>query len=233
MAPRPGLISGRPRRRAVEACTFCRRRKVCHLPPRVVVCTFIRANIFYQIKCNNEHPTCANCKTYGKDCIYEPLSNPCDNAVDAASTPRRTERRRRGALVEARTRLHSQSTDQDGGDKNGPPTEHGDVSSHTPGLGVSVVPAPRDGTHHPDTPADPAPSHRAGISRIVVSANGVSSYHGRTSALFEESLQERTSAVDLRPRMPDDWIEKGLIAEAAKQRMFYHLLHLGAEQPSY
>lgn len=52
----------------------------------------------------------------------------------------------------------------------------------------------------------------------MVSANGVSSYHGRTSALYEESLQERSSVADLRPRMPDEWIEKGLVAEAAKQR---------------
>lgn len=64
------------------------------------------------------------------------------------------------------------------------------------------------------------------MSRIVVSANGVSSYHGRTSALFEESLQERTSVADLRPRMPDEWIEKGLVAEAAKQRGLMILLRV-------
>lgn len=32
-APGPATISGRPRRRAVEACTFCRRRKVPPYPP--------------------------------------------------------------------------------------------------------------------------------------------------------------------------------------------------------
>src|SRR5687768_18312806 len=31
----------------------------------------------------------------------------------------------------------------------------------------------------------------ARVARILVSANGVSSYHGRTSALFEDNVQER------------------------------------------
>ncbi|CRJ86917.1 hypothetical protein BN1723_000205 [Verticillium longisporum] len=53
---------------------------------------------------------------------------------------------------------------------------------------------------------------------MVVSANGVSSYHGRTSALYEDNVQERASAADLHPRMPEAWIEKGLVAEAATQR---------------
>lgn len=52
---------------------------------------------------------------------------------------------------------------------------------------------------------------------MVVSANGVSSYHGRTSTLFEEAIQERTLAAESRPSMPDEWTEKGLVAEAAKQ----------------
>lgn len=54
---------------------------------------------------------------------------------------------------------------------------------------------------------------------MVVSANGVSSYHGRTSTLFEEAIQERASGAELNHRMPDEWTEKGLVAEAAKQCM--------------
>lgn len=60
----------------------------------------------------------------------------------------------------------------------------------------------------------------AGVARILVSANGVSSYHGRTSALFEDQAQDRLTAADDRPRMADDWVERGLVAEAAKQRMW-------------
>lgn len=69
-----------------------------------------------------------------------------------------------------------------------------------------------------DRGAAPAPQTRGGLSRIVVSPNGMSSYHGQTSTHFEDNLPERVPAADARPRMPDDWVEKGLVAEAAKQR---------------
>jgi hypothetical protein len=52
---------------------------------------------------------------------------------------------------------------------------------------------------------------------MVVAANGSSSYHGRTSTLFDENSHERPAA-EVRPRMPEEWIEKGLVAEAARQR---------------
>lgn len=55
------------------------------------------------------------------------------------------------------------------------------------------------------------------VSRIVVAANGSSSYHGRTSTLFDEGPHDRPPA-EARPRMPDEWIERGLVAEAARQR---------------
>ncbi|EGY17660.1 nitrogen assimilation transcription factor nirA [Verticillium dahliae VdLs.17] len=68
VSPGSTTISGRPRRRAVEACTFCRKRK---------------------IKCNNEQPTCANCRTYAKDCVYEPLTETNTSAQPRTSTRRR------------------------------------------------------------------------------------------------------------------------------------------------
>jgi hypothetical protein len=54
------------------------------------------------------------------------------------------------------------------------------------------------------------------VSRIVT-ANGMSSYHGRTSTLFDENTHDR-SAPEVRPSMPEEWIEKGLLAEATRQR---------------
>lgn len=57
-------------------------------------------------------------------------------------------------------------------------------------------------------------SQRA-ISRIVVSPNGVSSYHGRTSALFEDNVQEQRVA-DRAPRLPLELAQKVLISEAAQ-----------------
>lgn len=58
----------------------------------------------------------------------------------------------------------------------------------------------------------------SGVARVVVLANGESTYHGRTSALFEDNAQERPVEQEVQPRMPDHWVERGLIAEAAKQR---------------
>ncbi|RGP69104.1 nitrogen assimilation transcription factor nit-4 [Fusarium longipes] len=59
-----------------------------------------------------------------------------------------------------------------------------------------------------------------GVARLLVLANGESSYHGRTSALFEDNPQDQERPVEQEsnPRMPDHWVERGLIAEAAKQR---------------
>lgn len=55
------------------------------------------------------------------------------------------------------------------------------------------------------------------VSQIVVSANGIPSYHGRTSALFEESTPERPAAERL-ARVSDEWVEKSLVTEAVRQR---------------
>ncbi|KAM0342509.1 hypothetical protein ACHAPU_009483 [Fusarium lateritium] len=57
-----------------------------------------------------------------------------------------------------------------------------------------------------------------GVARVLVLANGESSYHGRTSALFEDNAQEKPVEQEVPPRMPDHWVERGLIAEAVKQR---------------
>ncbi|KAJ6214677.1 nitrate assimilation regulatory protein nirA [Bipolaris maydis] len=58
---------------------------------------------------------------------------------------------------------------------------------------------------------------RKSVSRIVITANGSSSYHGRTSTLFDEGPHEK-SASEAHPEMPDEWVERGLVAEAARQR---------------
>ncbi|KAH7392228.1 fungal-specific transcription factor domain-containing protein, partial [Phaeosphaeria sp. MPI-PUGE-AT-0046c] len=65
--------------------------------------------------------------------------------------------------------------------------------------------------------SEPGGPKSVSVSRIVVAANGSSSYHGRTSTLFDEGPHDRPAA-EARPRMPDEWIERGLVAEAARQR---------------
>src|SRR5690348_14717902 len=52
--PRTTTVTGGQRKRAAEACSFCRLRK---------------------IKCNNERPVCSNCRQYGKTCVFEPIED--------------------------------------------------------------------------------------------------------------------------------------------------------------
>lgn len=79
--------------------------------------------------------------------------------------------------------------------------------------------SPSHATTTAATPSAPDSEHgpQKSVSRIVVAANGSSSYHGRTSTLFDEGPHDRPAA-EARPRMPDEWIERGLVAEAARQR---------------
>ncbi|KAH8781056.1 fungal-specific transcription factor [Diaporthe sp. PMI_573] len=217
MGPKPGnktTASGRLRRRAVEACSFCRRRKV--IQASSLNGKQVHADLFHQIKCNNEQPTCANCKTYGKDCVYEPLASPTGNTSASTPTRRRAELQKRGTSSVTRPETHTPAREGSAAEAS-PAEQNGDPPSQTPDDSSR--------SQQPHTPADQPLSHRGDVSRIVVSANGVSSYHGRTSALYEESLQERSSIADLRPRMSDEWIEKGLVAEAAKQRQLEEFNH--------
>jgi hypothetical protein len=55
------------------------------------------------------------------------------------------------------------------------------------------------------------------VSRIVIE-KGMSSYHGRTSTLFDENAHHDRPVAEARPKMPEQWIENGLVAEATRQR---------------
>jgi hypothetical protein len=46
----------------------------------------------------------------------------------------------------------------------------------------------------------------------------MSSYHGRTSTLFDENAHPDRFAAEAGPKMPEQWIENGLVAEATRQR---------------
>jgi len=67
----------------------------------------------------------------------------------------------------------------------------------------------------PPAPVDQSATNRS-VSGIIFSDNGASSYHGQTSALFEESINDRRASK--RAPDPTEWVEKGLMAEAALQR---------------
>lgn len=55
------------------------------------------------------------------------------------------------------------------------------------------------------------------VSRIVTE-KGMSSYHGRTSTLFDENASHDRPVSEPRPKMPEAWIENALVAEATRQR---------------
>ncbi|KAL8297319.1 hypothetical protein RB597_006419 [Gaeumannomyces tritici] len=194
------------RRRAARACRFCRSRK---------------------IKCNTEEPICSNCKVYGKDCVYEPTE-------DASPGAARVRSARSSPLTRATTRSAT-------GDRPSPVTlsvENEDAAgavngavnggtvpraSLTPGEGPAdadtAVASSGQRSDRPSASSHGLPSsHSTRVSRMVLSANGVSSYHGRTSALFEEPSHDRSGTEAPRPRLPGEWIEKGLVADAARQR---------------
>ncbi|KAK8009481.1 hypothetical protein PG991_012032 [Apiospora marii] len=238
--------SGRPRRRAAEACTFCRKRKVGRLAFSTKSVHRIRRGGHRiphkklthprQMKCNNEQPTCANCRTYGKDCTYEPLTASHLTQHAASSEPRRISQH----IRQRKVRAAAISADQAQIESNPPRVEVGspafEGNRDTDAVPSSVLPKdpnpsgcqpPDNGRDPSSQPKPPASSgtYRPGVSRMVVSANGISSYHGRTSTLFEETIQERTSAAESRPSMPDEWTEKGLVAEAAKQGQLEEFNH--------
>ncbi|OAA71852.1 fungal specific transcription factor domain-containing protein [Akanthomyces lecanii RCEF 1005] len=197
MVPRASgrtTISGRPRRRAVEACTFCRRRK---------------------IKCNNEQPICANCKIYEQVCIYVPLHPSAEpKGATAAATSSHSTRSKARPRRTAKTRLSASRETP-----TPPPRERlsTERSGHDDADDTGAVPVEQTGQRRVDGDSSeglPQPGRGASVSRVTVASNNVSSYHGHTSTLYEEQAPER----EAHPRVPDDWVEKGLVAEAARQR---------------
>lgn len=181
---------------------------------------------------------CLNCRAYGHDCSYEPVSV---NAKEAGRERHHRSKRRRTSshnsdlalddagsgdagdrapglrssiISPAKTQYRSpvvqaacESVEQDGGD------DHGDDNHTAPET------AKRGGVRTPGTSFGSSRAPEASVARILVSDNGAISYHGRTSALFEDNVPDRQAGGDSCPRMPDDWVERGLVAEAARQRM--------------
>ncbi|RMJ06464.1 hypothetical protein CDV36_013943 [Fusarium kuroshium] len=179
----PPPAYARSRRRAAEACTFCRKRK---------------------IKCNSQRPSCANCETHDKECVYEPVPNVAKEAG-----------RERHQRMKRRSNRHRNT---DSADRVQPPSPVASSSGNGHGPEPpAIVTGDGDGVMDDDGPWD-ATASTSRVARVLVLANGESSYHGRTSALFEENVQDRTVGQDARPRMPDQWVERGLMAEAARQR---------------
>ncbi|KAJ6109482.1 hypothetical protein N7486_001717 [Penicillium sp. IBT 16267x] len=159
-------------------------------------CVFCRRRKF---RCDNERPTCSSCKTYAQDCTYIPRPEkprPTKARLSRLEAENEQLRRQLG-------RVGTQS--EEGGD------------------------SPGDSPSQPQQQTEPSPevpnaisstdwSHSA-VSRIFISPNGDSSYHGLTSTLFDDAPTDRHGhprSTD--PQVPVEHIRKQLMGEAAYQR---------------
>ncbi|KAM0243992.1 hypothetical protein ACHAP5_006656 [Fusarium lateritium] len=171
-----------------------------------------------RIKCNGQRPSCINCQTYEKECVYEPVPD-----VNKA------EGRQRHQRLKSKTRsVKARTVSPSGVGQSRRGEVEAEVALSVADSEAASLPdersqaTSRDGGTNPRRSWDPTDSAARpmdpGVARVLVHANGESSYHGRTSALFEDNAQERPVEQEVQPRMPDHWVERGLIAEAAKQR---------------
>lgn len=88
-------------------------------------------------------------------------------------------------------------------------TNASSISTTTTTSGQSAAEHLRHGSAGAERPVS--------VSRIVIE-KGMSSYHGRTSTLFDENAHHDRPVVEALPKMPEQWIENGLVAEATRQR---------------
>ncbi|KAE8351129.1 fungal-specific transcription factor domain-containing protein [Aspergillus coremiiformis] len=175
------ITSTTRRRRAPQACVFCRQRK---------------------LKCDNQRPTCATCRAYGRDCIY-------------AVIPRkpRPSNRRLSQLEEENRQLRQRLQTER-------PTSSSELCAPIEPP-EHALPQPRtDSSATLPAVEDPGQTASSTVSRIFISPDGESSYHGRTSTLFDDTATDQRVLQTLvaNPRMPVEWIKKGLMGEAAYQR---------------
>ncbi|KAH6632930.1 fungal-specific transcription factor [Boeremia exigua] len=94
-----------------------------------------------------------------------------------------------------------------------PPKSSGHVvSSFTPNSASAFTPVGSEHLRHHGIADHSLSAPRLGTE------NGFSSYRARMSTLFDEHAHHDRSAVEARSKMPEQWIENGLVAEATRQR---------------
>ncbi|OQE14221.1 hypothetical protein PENSTE_c037G00691 [Penicillium steckii] len=184
-------------RRAAKACAFCRRRK---------------------LRCDNEKPTCSSCKSYGNECLYT-AGNGVKRPTKARISRLEVENEQLRRQLEA---IGSQSTP--GSDSPSSSIAHvtqGTPLQHSPESPISNLNEPSHAGKEEETNVDHAQST---VSRIYISANGDSSYHGLTSTLFDDAPTDRRGqarAID--SHFPAEHVRKQLMGEAAYQRQMEDL----------
>ncbi|CAG8054889.1 unnamed protein product [Penicillium nalgiovense] len=159
-------------------------------------CVFCRRRKF---RCDNERPVCSNCKTYAQDCTY----------IAGPDTPRPTKARLSQLEAEIeQLRRHLRRVDARS-------EERRDVT------GDSTSQAQQQVQHIPESLSTDVSSdqRQSAVSRIFISPNGGSSYHGLTSTLFNDASTDQHGHTRLRDsHVPVENTRKQLIGEAAYQR---------------
>ncbi|KAJ5332594.1 uncharacterized protein N7506_006377 [Penicillium brevicompactum] len=155
-------------------------------------------------RCDTGQPTCSNCKTYAQDCKY----------VSGPERPRPTNARlsqleaENEQLRQQLGREHPVSDDRAG------------TSHRSPSAQSSSQPQEQTPNQHPViSNSVNADGSQSAVSRIFISPNGDSSYHGLTSTLFDDAPTDRHGhprSAD--PQVPLEHTRKQLMGEAAYQR---------------
>ncbi|CAI7674684.1 unnamed protein product [Penicillium palitans] len=164
-------------------------------------CAFCRRRKF---RCDNEQPVCSNCKTYTQDCTY----------IAGPDKPRPTKARLSQLEAEnEQLRRHLRRIDTRS-------EERRDVT------GDSTSQVQQQIQHLSESPSTDvsADQRQSAVSRIFISPNGDSSYHGLTSTLFNDaSTDQHGHPRSIDPHVPVEHIRKQLIGEAAYQRQLESL----------
>ncbi|KAK9481920.1 fungal-specific transcription factor domain-containing protein [Lipomyces starkeyi] len=199
---RPGIdVSARKDRRAPMACEFCRRRKM---------------------KCNNERPTCQNCRDNERECIYAELAKRPRPSHARISRLEEENRRLQESLSSLREQL---KRDQ---------TNHNDTSITTSAELQSAAPTihvdnniifqpcrrPSPSVERAHRSAQTSRSNQSPVAKRVFAPDKESCYHGPTSAVYDEhptDLGPRRN-VSTTPKVSQIWVKRQLVAESAKQR---------------
>lgn len=177
-----------------------------------------------QFRCDNERPACSNCKTYGQDCVYtERPERPRCVIGYASHTPQYpliTQRPTKARL--SRLEAENEQLRRHLGRVDAIPetsTEPAKISPTQPRQGAQEPPAAgfHERTDIEKTVAGTDRSQSA-VSRIFISPNGDSSYHGLTSTLFDDAPTDRQGQPrSADPQVPVEHIRKQLMGESAYQ----------------
>ncbi|KAJ6120456.1 hypothetical protein N7523_004736, partial [Penicillium sp. IBT 18751x] len=154
-------------------------------------------------RCDNAKPACTNCKTYAQECAYIPGPDKPRPTKARLSQVEAENQQLRRQLRRRFSHIGTQSPDGDDPEEGSPPQLRQETQRS------SKI----------DAPVTSAARSHSAVSRIFISPNGESSYHGLTSTLFDDAPTDRHGhprSAD--PQVPVEHIRKQLMGEAAYQQ---------------